>query len=292
MNEAEWMQSTDPARLLRHLEAVGKRPSDSRLRCWVEACRELCDCNVSREAELTPPADWWATIPDRETCRCTQAARADLLRHVCGNPFRPAVTRGCEACGGSGRKIASNLYHGRWLGTCQECNGAGWLDAMPWERCERCRCTDNCKERWDKAPEYRTFVWCEGCSSWMKKRAPCEACSGRKQVLRWPAECVRLAEACEAPGRVKCPVCRKKAVTCDLCSCSGTVPASPPYFALADALIEAGYPTLAEHFQTNPCPVSYAHMPHDYCDGSPSTTRATKVHPRGCYFLDLILNRE
>ena len=63
---------------------------------------------------------------------------------------------------------------------------------------------------------------------------------------------------------------------------------------LADALEEAGCDNdeILLHCQEghNSCPVSYPHMPHDCCDGSPSPRPSR--HVRGCWVIDLLTGRE
>lgn len=62
---------------------------------------------------------------------------------------------------------------------------------------------------------------------------------------------------------------------------------------LADALEYAGCGNedILRHCRQghNPCPVSYQHLPHDYCDGSPSPRPSR--HCRGDWVLDLILEK-
>lgn len=65
---------------------------------------------------------------------------------------------------------------------------------------------------------------------------------------------------------------------------------------LADALEEAGCENqeILRHCREteNLCPVSYRHLPHDYCDGTPADSRPIRgLHVRGCWCLDLILGK-
>lgn len=80
-------------------------------------------------------------------------------------PGKPAVTRPCPSCAGSGAE-----YPGT---TCIVCEGTGWLDAMPWEECDVCK-------------GHGELIDCSFC----------ECCRGSGRTLRWPAEVVLLAEVC------------------------------------------------------------------------------------------------
>lgn len=291
MTEHDWQTSTDPAAMLRHLEASGKRPSDARLRLWVEACRaadpDRLWGGMNLETTLTVTVEAVAASP--------LAARADLLRHIVGPVHRPAVTRQCETCRGSGQW---------WDKTrCDACNGAGWLDAMPWETLP-CLSMPPCRDRMDYS---------------------CPNCAIGGRTLRWPADVVLLAEACVAEP-AKCQDCGGSGMRriyeghgnigeYDCSTCTGTIPASPPYFAMHDALLEAGYPELAEHFQGRKCEGcsgtgkqmvtvrDYVSLP-----GAFKTKQAMRpctntvppcnhgyypeTHPKGCWVLDLLTGKE
>jgi hypothetical protein len=233
MTEQEWLASIDPAKMLEELmncrnwlggrETWPNRPfdyhvSDRKLRLFACACCRLNGATRVEELENDPPygpeSEWavrWAT---ERTWAVSQETKADLLRHIVGNPFRPLGQRKCPKCGGTG--------DGNW------------------------------------ASEVETLK-CAGCYGRGYTIAPPPA---------WPAAAVQIAEAVYDGQDVA--------------------------FALHDALLEMGQEELAEHFrQPNLCPVSYQHQPHDYCDGSASSTRSLLPgHPKGCWALDYILGKE
>lgn len=296
MTESEWLASTDPAALLTYLSSVGKRPSDAKLRCWVEACRAANSqhnyiYDLSNAGHLEQAVRGWTWTQPDNSRSLPLAARADLLRHVVGPVHRPAVTRPCPSCGGSGTECPGT--------TCIVCEGVGWLDALPWERCERCQARGRFKSLEGHRPD--------------NIGTACLSCKGRGRWLVWPAEVVQLAQACVAEP-AKCEQCdgsggsRREAgrpgdLVCRCCSGTGTVPASPPYYALADMLEEKGWPGLAEHFRAkcSQCEGkgelgesggklkkrSLGVWECGGCDGS-----GDLKHPRGCWLLNLLTNRE
>lgn len=65
---------------------------------------------------------------------------------------------------------------------------------------------------------------------------------------------------------------------------------------LADALEDSGCTddVILAHCREvhNACPLTYAHQPHDYCDGSQADGRVVRgLHARGCWVVDLILGQ-
>jgi hypothetical protein len=79
MTESEWLTSSDPARMLRHLTTELDRdppPSDRKLKLFVTACLYRFD------------ASWHAIRGSTMTLSSWQEVSA-LLRDIFGNPFRP-----------------------------------------------------------------------------------------------------------------------------------------------------------------------------------------------------------
>jgi hypothetical protein len=93
MTESEWLVSTDPRAMLdaiRDRTLSGRqrlldRTSDRKLRQWVEACRDVCNC-LERE-QLYSTADAAAAYQDVAGCPSTKEYRAALLRDIFSNPW-------------------------------------------------------------------------------------------------------------------------------------------------------------------------------------------------------------
>lgn len=262
MTEEQWLTSADPAAMIRflqteHVHAAGvgtvairrehMLASDSRLRLWVEACRAIVDrLDIQRGCAATV----WRSLNDSvELLSCIETwsrndywtrylqlpERANLLRHIVGNPFRPALTQPCDRCHGRGRLLMPVLHRGPGPEpdirhviappegdiACFQCNGKGWLPLDP-------------PDPWPA-------------------------------VLRELAEaCVAKCKACHGSGRLDADH-RADTIECRACDPWGSGrTGEPPYFALGDALLDAGMPELAAHFQET-------------------------EHPTGCWVLDLIL---
>lgn len=121
MSEKEWMASTDPAVMLDHLlgrtqhshyhgETESRLVSDRKLRLFACACCKENEQNVPDNWEYEGVADamdwarhWCQHINDTPT----MPRRADLLRHIVGNPFRSPLVRQCERRDGYGAKSVS-----------------------------------------------------------------------------------------------------------------------------------------------------------------------------------------
>lgn len=238
-------------------------------------------------------------------------------------PGQPLLSRPCPWC------VDKTGFAWGPIADCHNCYDPatktcrGWLPVdLPWGECERC---------------YGSGVTRQSIY------AQCPHCSGRGRVLRWPTEIFQLAEAMHrAAGEVvECGTCSgcgtpwrhalgegsldhsldcmcghndcpgipgfKQGDLCSACSGTGTVPAEQPYYALHAALLEEGFPELAEHFGEVPCPTHcqkisgmykvYEHAGPDShwvicpkCHGSTGTYPLP--HPPGCWALNLILNKE
>lgn len=110
MTEAEWVASEDPAAMEHclvaqsvpgNVDGLVTRPSERKLRLWVEACRGYAE-------RAAPELTWkWGNLDSRPTlgdCLATWAGesfaplvprglRAYLLRDIVGSPFRPVAFR-------------------------------------------------------------------------------------------------------------------------------------------------------------------------------------------------------
>lgn len=96
MTEQEFMTGCDPAAMLRHFSLTStvahhKMPSDRKLRLWVEACREagkvrFFEYDLEHPEGLTAAVMAYSTGPHDHLSLTT---RANLLREIVGNPFRP-----------------------------------------------------------------------------------------------------------------------------------------------------------------------------------------------------------
>lgn len=123
MIEVEWLTSTDPLAMLRHLTW---QPSDRKLQLWMEAVasgvgRLVDDPDANTQQHLTLPLRWAVA----KHARITFAAKAALLREIVGNPFQTVTLP------------ASNVE-------CPACQGRGWLRLIPTapgteRECMRCR---------------------------------------------------------------------------------------------------------------------------------------------------------
>ena len=112
MTEREWAESRDPAAMLDYLvrrnpvsgttagERMGNRASDRKLRLFSVACGAGANQPHLREQygedgeNITDPARYarlWADASQPQDIRkvLSQATKADLLREIVGNPFRP-----------------------------------------------------------------------------------------------------------------------------------------------------------------------------------------------------------
>lgn len=106
MTEQEWLTLKEPAAMVRWLRACavtdGSRPCAiaRKLRLWVEACRAIGDLrgifDLDAVVGLREAIEDWSEPAEAPTLRMD--TRADLLRHIVGNPFRP-VALPTEACG-------------------------------------------------------------------------------------------------------------------------------------------------------------------------------------------------
>lgn len=96
MTEAEWLGCEDPQRMLDWIELRSTQPgaplfpkvSDRKLHLWVEACRERSreTTHYDLDTRLMDAVRAWAVQP---SSTLPLSVRADMLRDIVGNPFRP-----------------------------------------------------------------------------------------------------------------------------------------------------------------------------------------------------------
>ncbi len=267
VNEQEWLMSDNPATMLTWLFAdptrldIGAhrfcRPSDRKLRLWVEACRQLAnqDDRPWGNYDLGMPNSLLAAC--ERWMRCNQSvmpvdplpARASLLREIISNPFRPTALpcfRRLTQDYPIVLSLASAAYE-EWAKKCGQCQGTGVLDRNPIGGPE----PDDDK-LYVLAPP---AIW------------PCPNCLG-KGCLDGVLDPVRLAILADALEEAGCDnedilFHLRGVIGCDLCEGAGTIYETP---ALS----------------------SWRKRPR--CEGVGLVSPGP--HVRGCWVLDLILGRE
>lgn len=126
MTESEYLTSTDPAALLRHVEG---RATEEQLRWFVEACRA---------AFMRNPDDWSLSDDWRGLARSWAEGgcerRAALLREIFG-PFRPLQRKYISClCGGELVPLKKDTLP--LLSVCSKCHADGpfWADVVHGEK--------------------------------------------------------------------------------------------------------------------------------------------------------------
>lgn len=140
MTEQDWLTCESP-RLMLDACAVGATPllkplSERKRRLWVEACRLLNWPTIGATAAwgdlqstvgLDDAIYFWTSSRYGEKS-LPLAKRADLLRDIVGNPWRPVEmsqqTISCEGCGGEGGWLRGDGIDTRWR-DCHLCHGKG-----------------------------------------------------------------------------------------------------------------------------------------------------------------------
>ena len=103
ISEARWLCSDEPREMLGSSKAFGwvtetYKPSDRKLRLWIEACRAACDGHEGNNPSLR----WLDPAKQNDLHECIvmwsvggfdvpMRTRANLLREIVGNPFSPVV---------------------------------------------------------------------------------------------------------------------------------------------------------------------------------------------------------
>lgn len=333
MTEHDWLTSTDPAAMLGWLTTprdVGYGGvSDRRLRLFAAACcrqvwhlltdersrravevAERYADGLATDQELTAAraaaraAAWdaagdaaWAARAAARAVRAARAAartkQAHLLRHIIGNPWRPALSVPCGVCVGKGghvlvggetgrhepanamsqeeyrdghKEVWRKLYPSRWA-KCPKCSARGWTPIEPpGEMCRRCK---------GKGTER----YCDAAGD-MDDR-DCGDCHGTGRIIHWPREVLDLAAALYAGNQDAAPL-------------------------LHDALLEHGGEAgalLAEHFRPRRkcwnCQGYGNHLGAGPDRGNPECSMCHGIgwlgkesHPRGCAWLDYVLGKE
>jgi hypothetical protein len=134
MTESEWMESNDPAAMLR---LITENPDHQNFNCASDRKLRLFACTCCRVVNYASESDilsweevcyyhendipisdkqWatnWAGYPG---CVVAANKRADLLRHIIGNPFRPVGAKTCLST--DAIRLAEALYEGDQSAAC------------------------------------------------------------------------------------------------------------------------------------------------------------------------------
>ena len=203
MTEAEFLVSTDPAEMLRHLReeflrAAGvygrwvlrDRPliTDRQLRLWVEACRKIeerirgenvyaipIQLDLSNQDKLLEAVKYWSTGSDDQWSP-SHAVRAALIREIVGNPFRQVYTLGDDK-----PKPGDILFDHEWLTPTVIALARGIAGG---QECERCGGFGRNREA----------------ERHMAMRVKCTPCHGTGNTSFDPSGMPMLADALEEAG--------------------------------------------------------------------------------------------
>lgn len=301
MDEKTWLESSDPQAMLEWVRlgnvaadddyppsypSFPRKTSDRRLRLFACACCRLrgmvSDTETANRYEESleglglTAAQWASNWCHPHISTVSKIARADLLRHIIGNPFRPALSVPCGVCRSTGIVAVDGESDTRWADRrktakiypkCLNCSGRGYLlIEPPREVCPHC----NGKGRHQTLETFST-------------ERDCGNCNGSGRITRWPAPIPLLAEALDAGNQDAAPL-------------------------LCDALLELGGEAgavLAEHFRPRrKCDGCEGKGTERYCDAAGdmddrdcSDCHGTgwlgeEWHPKGCAWLDAVLFRE
>ena len=230
MTESEWLVSDSPAYMLRLLDPKNARVwkvgipdpkiSDRKLRLWVASCHlelsldrrssrffkswleGLPDPDESQDRFLASVHTWAQSIPEQPDRPQFLTKRADLLRDIVGNPFRPVALPLCARCGGD---------HGmRWIdnpdtGRCLACvRGVRCLTPQVLSLAQAC---------WDETlEEKQECPRCEGHS--IGELLACPDCNNKgRTTTPGPLDPVRLAILADALEEAGCPL-EERCIAC------------------------------------------------------------------------------
>lgn len=125
MTETDWLYSTDPARMYAWLSRKHRThdepyfwPSTRKQRLFGVACCRVCvdvrkalADGYEREGPLIPDRDWFRNWCRSDLASLNGGTRADLMRHILGNPWREpplAKVACCPICMGEGGWVATD----------------------------------------------------------------------------------------------------------------------------------------------------------------------------------------
>ncbi|MES2342295.1 MAG: hypothetical protein V4597_11500 [Pseudomonadota bacterium] len=150
MVESEWLSSTEPQAmfgwLLRRKDHESfPKPSDRKLRLFAVACYQirghvlsLAEAMYANDgANIEHPAELARRWTDGEANRgpLTQEVKANLLREIIGNPWRPVISTPKCRCG-----QWDDAKDGAWPPRCKTCSGS----MIPWLTPDILRLAETC----------------------------------------------------------------------------------------------------------------------------------------------------
>ncbi len=288
MTEEEWLISSDPARMLRAIDhqlltdhgPINYRPSDRKLRLFVHALMWAEGVGPTNENKPSDPLAWLNTFFSSSfVVEEPPSNAANLLRDIIGNPWRPLdLTIKCDACGGCGEEGPLGLTN--YWRCCYKCGypeqryGTGKMRA-PW-------LTTEVLSLAEAAYENRLGGKCEKCDygkpgeytpddGWGISEK-CKTCKGTGYIEGGLLDPARLAVLSDALEEADCPI---------------------PSGRTISQVIED-----QSHAVMGGCCDRFANQMACSClsdaepDGLLSHLRSPGPHVKGCYVLDLILNKE
>ena len=228
MTESEWLVSSNPLQMLEHLNGklIGGStpcviPSDNKLRWWIKAIRDAVEAtspgnawqwwDIQSHDQIWRAVHSWSSPIGYYDTEVSSPRRAQLLREIVGNPFRPVTLPrdpACKACDGSGSFLVGSGEDADRF----SCRCCPWITPIVRGLAEAAY-----------AEPSRLFTWCAACqgkgntpdpqldeeakdeknTTLSRAYEPCECCQGTgviKPGFLDPERLAILADALEESG--------------------------------------------------------------------------------------------